>query len=146
MGIEAATILLVEDEAAHAFLTERAIRKAGHANRIDIVPDGEQALDYLFHRGRYADQAEYPRPALVLLDIKLPGLDGIEVLRQVKTDLILRQVPVIILTTSEREQDITACQQHHADSYLTKPVGAKEFAEKIRQFDSCRLLVNAPPI
>jgi CheY-like chemotaxis protein len=145
MHFEPASILLVEDEEAHARLTERAIRKAGNANRIDVVTDGEQALDYLFNRGQYADRTKTPRPGLILLDIKLPGIDGIEVLKQIKADPVLRKIPVIMLTTSERDEDIAGSYCHYANSYLTKPVGFKEFEEKIRQLDFYWLLINEPP-
>lgn len=145
MIFEPASILLVEDEEAHARLTERAIRKAGNANRIVVVPDGEQALDYVHNRGKYTDRSEYPRPGLILLDIKLPGISGIDVLKEIKTDPVLRKIPVIMLTTSENEQDIAASYCHYANSYLTKPVGFKEFEEKVRQIDFYWLLVNEPP-
>jgi CheY-like chemotaxis protein len=145
MEYEPSSILLVEDEEAHARLTERAIRKAGNANRIHVVSDGEQALDYLFNRGKYADKGKFPHPGLILLDIKLPGVDGIEVLKQIKTDPVLRKIPVIMLTTSEREEDIAASYCHYANSYLTKPVGFKEFEEKVRQIDNYWMLVNEPP-
>lgn len=145
MACEPSHILLVEDEAAHVELTQRAIRKAGHANRTDAVGDGEEALDYLFNRGKYADKKKYPLPCLVLLDIKLPGMDGIGVLRKIKGDPNLKRIPVIMLTTSNREEDIAASYRHYANSYLTKPVGFKEFEEKIRQLDSYWMLVNEPP-
>jgi len=145
MESEPCSILLVEDEEAHARLTERAIRKAGNANRMHVVPDGEQALDYLHNRGKYSDPKKYPRPGLILLDIKLPGIDGIEVLKQIKADPILRQIPVIMLTTSEREEDIAESYRHYANSYLTKPVGFKEFEEKVRQIDNYWMLDNEPP-
>jgi two-component system response regulator len=145
MEFHPTSILLVEDEEAHAQLTKRAIRKAGNANRVDAVPDGEQALDYLFNRGKFSDHAKYPRPGLILLDIKLPGIDGIEVLKQIKEDPVLRRIPVIMLTTSEREEDIAESYGHYANSYLTKPVGFKEFEDKVRQLDAYWLLVNEPP-
>jgi two-component system response regulator len=145
MEFQPTSILLVEDEEAHAQLTKRAIRKAGNANRVDAVPDGEQALDYLFNRGKFSDHAKYPRPGLILLDIKLPGIDGIEVLKQIKEDPVLRRIPVIMLTTSEREEDIAESYGHYANSYLTKPVGFKEFEDKVRQLDAYWLLVNEPP-
>ena len=144
MDYQPLNILLVEDEEAHAELTRRAIRKAGNANRIDIIPDGEKALDYLFNRGEYADKDKYPLPGLILLDIKLPGMDGIEVLKIIKEDPDVRKVPVIMLTTSEREEDIREAYHYHANSYLTKPVGYKEFEEKVRQIDFYWMLLNRP--
>ncbi len=139
-------ILIVEDEEAHAALTERAIRKAGHANRIDIVTDGEQALDYLFNRRKYSDAVKFPCPGLVLLDIKLPGIDGIEVLKKIKEHPVLKKIPVIMLTTSKREEDIVASYSNYANSYLTKPVGFKEFEEKVMQIDGYWMRLNEPPI
>jgi CheY-like chemotaxis protein len=145
MKIELASILIVEDEEAHAQLTQRAIRKAGNVNNIHIVYDGEQALDFLFNRGKYADKSEYPCPGLVLLDIKLPGIDGIEVLKQIKENPVLRKIPVIMLTTSEREEDMLTAYSHYANSYLTKPVGFKEFEEKIGQLGFYWIIINEPP-
>lgn len=143
---DAYNILIVEDEEAHAALTERAIRKAGHANRIDVVKDGEEALDYLFHRGKYSDANEYPCPGLILLDIKLPGIDGIEVLKHIKEDPDLKKTPVIMLTTSKREEDIAASYHNYANSYLTKPVGFKEFEVKVMQINSYWIDLNEPPL
>ena len=145
MDYEPADILLVEDEEAHAELTRRAIRKAGNANRIEVVPDGEQALDYLLNRGKYADRTACPAPGLILLDIKLPGIDGIEVLKEIKEHPDLKRIPVIMLTTSERERDILDSYNNHANSYLTKPVGFREFEEKIMQIDFYWMLLNKPP-
>jgi CheY-like chemotaxis protein len=139
-------ILIVEDEPAHAELTKRAIRKAGNANRIFIVSDGEEAFDYLYHRGKYEDNAKYPLPGLILLDIKLPGIDGIEVLKKIKEDDLLKRIPVIMLTTSEREEDIARSYNHYANSYLTKPVGFKEFEEKIMQFEFYWMILNRAPV
>ncbi len=145
MTCQPASILIVEDEEAHAQLTYRAIRKSGNANRVDIVGDGEQALDYLLNRGKYTDKDKYPAPGLVLLDIKLPGIDGIEVLTQIKSHPLLRQIPVIMLTTSEREEDMARAYSQYANSYLTKPVGFKEFEEKIRQIDFYWMIINESP-
>lgn len=146
MDCESASILIVEDEEAHAELTERAIRKSGNANRVDIVSDGEQALDYLFNRGKYADVDKYPCPGLILLDIKLPGIDGIEVLKRLKEHPVLRKIPVIMLTTSDREEDVARSYGHYANSYLTKPVGFKEFEDKVRQIDFYWMTLNEPPV
>jgi len=146
MNYEPSNILLVEDEEAHAELTKRAIRKAGNANRVDIVSDGEQALDYLYNRGPYADKEEYSVPGLILLDIKLPGIDGIDVLKVIKEDPDLKRIPVIMLTTSERDEDIVRSYEHYANSYLTKPVGFKAFEEKIVQVDFYWMILNKPPV
>jgi CheY-like chemotaxis protein len=146
MDCESTSILIVEDEEAHAELTERAIRKSGNANRIDIVYDGEQALDYLFNRGKFADKDKYPCPGLILLDIKLPGIDGIEVLKRIKEHPVLRKIPVIMLTTSDREEDVAKSYGHYANSYLTKPVGFKEFEDKVRQIDFYWMILNEPPV
>lgn len=145
MAYEPTNILLVEDEAAHAQLTIRAIRKAGNANRIDTVSDGEEALDYMFNRGKFSDEKQYPTPGLILLDIKLPGIDGTEVLKHIKEDSRLKKIPVVMLTTSERSEDVELCYEHHANSYLTKPVGYQEFEEKIRSLDFYWMLLNSPP-
>ncbi|MGA8178553.1 MAG: response regulator [Desulfobacterales bacterium] len=146
MDYEPLDILLVEDEPAHAELTRRAIRKAGNANRVFTVSDGEEALDYLYHRGKYEDDVKYPFPGLILLDIKLPGIDGIEILKTIKEDALLKRIPVIMLTTSEREEDIARSYNHYANSYLTKPVGFKEFEEKIMQIEFYWMILNKPPV
>ena len=146
MDFKPSNILLVEDEPAHAELNKRAIRKAGNANRVDIVTNGEEALDYLYNRNAFKDKEKYPAPGLILLDIKLPGVDGIEVLAKIKEDSALKRIPVIMLTTSEREEDIVRSYEHYANSYLTKPVGFKEFEEKIRQIDLYWMILNEPPI
>jgi len=146
MDYKPSNILLVEDEEAHAELTKRAIRKAGNANRVDIVSNGEQALDYLYNREPYADKEKYPVPGLILLDIKLPGIDGIDVLKAIKEDPDLKRIPVIMLTTSEREEDIVRSYEHYANSYLTKPVGFKAFEEKIVQVGFYWMILNKPPV
>lgn len=145
MEYDPQSILIVEDEEAHAELTRRAIRKSGNASRIDVVHDGEEALDYLFNRGKYANKIDFPTPGLILLDIKLPGIDGIEVLKQVKQHPILKRTPVIMLTTSKREEDIAASYNHYANSYLTKPVGFKEFEAKVKEIDRYWMGLNQPP-
>ena len=140
------TILIVEDEEAHAELTKRAIRKAGNVNRIDVVGDGEEALDYLFNRGQYSDRQKYSSPCLILLDIKLPGIDGIEVLKRIKEHPVLKRIPVIMLTTSAQENDIARSYNHYANSYLVKPVGYNEFEDTIKQIDMYWVLLNEPPV
>ncbi|RPI52457.1 MAG: response regulator [Deltaproteobacteria bacterium] len=145
MDYVASNILLIEDDEAHAELTRRAIRKAGNANQIDILTDGEEALDYVFNRGKYTDKKKYLLPGLIILDISLPGIDGIEVLKQIKGHPVLKKIPVIMLTTSDREEDIARSYSNYANSYLTKPVGYKQFEERIMQIDSYWMLINKKP-
>ena len=145
MKYEPLNILIIEDEEAHAELTKRAIRKAGNANHIDIVYDGEEALNYLHNRKQYENKDQYPTPGLILLDIQLPGMNGIEVLKKIKSDAGLKKIPVIMLTTSSRDEDIARSYEHYANSYLTKPVGFKEFEEKIMEIDHYWMLLNRSP-
>lgn len=146
MDYEPSNILLVEDDEAHAELTRRAIQKGGNANRIDVLTDGEEALDYVFNRTKYADKARYPLPGLIMLDIKLPGIDGIEVLKRIKEHSVLKKIPVIMLTTSDLEEDICQSYRHYANSYLTKPMGFKEFEERVMQISFYWMLLNHPPV
>ena len=145
MGYAESNILVVEDEEAHAALICRAIRKTERVNRVDVVRDGEQALDYICNRGLYSDSEQYPRPVMILLDINLPGMDGFEVLERIKSEQTLKMIPVIMLTTSDREQDIALAYQHHANSYLTKPVGFAAFEEKVLELGRYWTRVNEPP-
>ena len=146
MAFEPCNILIVDDEEAHAALTERAIRKGGRVKRIDIVRDGEEALDYLFHTGKFGEASKFPAPGMILLDIKLPGIDGIEVLKRIKSDPNLKKIPVIMLSTSKREEDVANCYFNYANSYLTKPVGFREFEAKVMQVYSYWMELNEPPV
>jgi CheY-like chemotaxis protein len=122
-------ILLVEDNNAHAELVKRSLE--GHAipNRIIHVSDGESALDYLFRRGRFTDPDHSPLPHFVLLDLRLPRADGLEVLRQIRTAPELDKLPVVILTTSEAERDVAKAYAYHANSYLVKPLDFDQFSK-----------------
>ncbi|RMF58749.1 MAG: response regulator [Bacteroidetes bacterium] len=115
------TVLLVEDDPAHAELLVRSFRRQRLEGRIVHVEDGEAALEYLFREGRYAD-ANDGMPSLIVLDLRLPRVDGLEVLRQIKTTPALARIPVVILTTSTAEQDVSRAYALHANSYLVKPV------------------------
>lgn len=126
-------ILLVEDNDDHAELVIRGMRDCTVANRIHHVSDGEQALDYLFNRGAYTDIATNPRPHLVLLDLRLPRVDGLEVLRIVKTTPSLLRIPVVILTSSDAESDILNAYDFHANSYVVKPLDFKTFTRLIKE-------------
>jgi CheY-like chemotaxis protein len=126
-------ILLVEDTPEDAEATLRAFKKAGMANPIYHCKDGDDALDYLRQIGTYADPAKAPRPGMILLDLNMPGTDGREVLSAIKADDKLRQIPVIVLTTSADERDIQACYRDGANSYIQKPVDMKGFLESIQR-------------
>jgi len=121
------TILIVEDSDDDFFATERSFKKTGLSNPIQRCTNGEQALDYLFRRGEYAVPEKSPTPGIILLDLNLPGTDGREVLRTIKSDSKLRKLPVIVLTTSDAEQDIESCYEAGANSYVKKPVDMEGF-------------------
>lgn len=126
-------ILLVEDSPEDYEATVRALRKAGLANPIHRCEDGEESLDYLYRRGKYAPPASAPRPGIVLLDLNLPGTGGREVLAQVKTDLSLRVIPIVVLTTSNDERDVDRCYAAGANSYVKKPVDLDGFMQAIQR-------------
>ncbi len=122
-------VLLVEDNPDHTELILRSLEDHRVANRIHCVADGEAALDYLFRRGEYADPHSSPRPHVVLLDLRLPKIDGLDVLRQIRTSDEVATTPVVILTTSKAEQDVARAYEHHANSYLVKPVEFDNFGK-----------------
>ncbi len=126
------TILLVEDNSAHAELVMRNFEDHLVANKISWVEDGAAALDYLFRRGKYSDEEKYPMPQLILLDLRLPKIDGIEVLKEIKQDETLRNIPVVVLTTSEAETDIAKAYTHHVNSYVVKPVDFTSFTKLMK--------------
>jgi CheY-like chemotaxis protein len=128
-------ILLVEDSPEDFEATERALRKSGLKNPIHRCVDGDEALDYLYRRGRYANPARSPRPGIVLLDLNLPGTDGREVLEAVKKDDVLKQIPVIVLTTSADARDVEACYLAGANSYIQKPVDLEGFMKAIEHLN-----------
>lgn len=120
-------ILLVEDNPDHAELVRRSLEEHRVANRLHHLTDGQSALDYLFRRGAFADPASSPRPHIVLLDLRLPRVDGLEVLKAIKEDNDLRTIPVVVLTTSGAEKDIATAYRRYVNSYLVKPVGFDDF-------------------
>ena len=126
-------ILLVEDNAAHAELVTRSFERHRIANRIYYVTDGEVALDYLWQRGVYADPQQSPRPHLILLDLRLPKISGLDVLKEIKTAPELQRIPVVILTTSEAEQDVKGAYEAYANSYLVKPVDFEKFTQLMEE-------------
>jgi len=130
---ESLVILHVEDNLDHAQLVTRSLKKHRVANTVHVAEDGETALNYLFRRGHYEDPLASPRPHIVLLDLRLPKVDGLEVLRAIKTTKQLLSIPVVILTSSEAEKDIAQAYEYHANSYLVKPVGFEQFNELMEQ-------------
>jgi len=145
MNGEPLTILLVEDNPDHAELVMRNMENFQVANKIFHVEDGEAALEYLRGRGRYTDRGRYPMPHLVLLDLRLPKVDGLQVLKEVKEDNNLRAVPVVILTTSDAERDMAMAYECHANSYLTKPVAFADFSQLLRDLGFYWLAWNRRP-
>lgn len=140
-----ASILLVEDNRMDVELTLDAFREAKLFNPIHVASDGQQALDYLFGNAPFTDRESYPLPNLVLLDLKLPGIDGIEVLRRVKSAPNLKRIPVVVLTSSREEGDLALSYDHGANSYLVKPVSFDEFLVVVRQIEGYWLTLNVGP-
>ena len=142
---EPLSILLVEDNPDHAELVIRNLHDGRLAKTVFHVEDGEAALDFLFNRGSYSDREKYPRPHLVLLDLRLPKVDGIEVLKVVKGSGLLKSIPVVILTTSPTERDLAMAYQYYTNSYLTKPVDFESFSNLLRDLGYYWLALNMRP-
>jgi len=137
-----ANILLVEDNNMDVVLTLDAFREAKLKNKINVARNGFEALDYLFGRDKYSERDEYPMPSLILLDLKMPGIDGFEVLRQIKKADLLKRIPVIILTSSKEEGDRALSYDIGANSYLLKPVSFDGFTEVVRKIDDYWFSLN----
>jgi len=138
-------ILLVEDNRMDIELTLDAFREARLMNSVHVASDGPTALDYVFGRGRYSDREAYPLPDLILLDLKLPGMNGFEVLTQIKSTPILKRLPVVILTSSREEGDRALSYDSGANSYLVKPVSFDGFMNVVRQIEGYWLSLNVGP-
>lgn len=138
-------ILLVEDNPDHVLIIKRALEMNNVLNEVRVVEDGQEALDYLYRRGKYADPDAAPRPGLILLDIKLPKVDGFEVLKRIKSDAVLKMIPIIMLTSSEQEADIVKSYLNGANSYIVKPIRFDDFIEKVRELKLYWILVNTLP-
>ena len=139
------TILLVEDNPDDEALTLRALKKNNILNSVTVVRDGAEALDYLFCQGAYAGRDASLKPAVTLLDLKLPKVDGMEVLKRLRADARTRLLPVVILTSSKEEQDLVNGYHLGANSYIRKPVDFTQFMEAIRQVGLYWLMINEPP-
>jgi two-component system response regulator len=143
-GFETVDILLVEDNPTDAEMTLRALRRGNLANHITWVKDGEEALDFIFRNGSYSGRPP-ENPKLILLDIKLPKVDGIEVLKQIKSDARTRVIPVVMVTSSAEGRDITDSYQLGANSYVVKPVDFEQFSETVSKAGFYWMLMNRTP-
>lgn len=138
-------ILLVEDNADDEALTLRAFKKNNIGNEIIVVRDGEEALDFLYARNRHAGRDDNQLPLLILLDLKLPKVDGLEVLRHFRAHADTRHTPVVVLTTSDESNDLARSYELGANSFVRKPVNFVEFMESVKQISMYWLMVNQPP-
>ena len=138
-------ILLVEDDPRDAKLTVRELQRGKISTHIDVVEDGEQALDFLFCRGNYGGRSPDRPPQLILLDLKLPKVDGLQVLREIKSMAKTRPIPVVALTSSCEEKDMVACYQLGVNSYIQKPVDFEQFQETIRALGVYWTKINESP-
>lgn len=145
MNGEPIVVLLVEDEPAHAEAIRRTLEDSRIANRLFHVADGEAALDFLYRRNGFADHEKAPRPGIVLLDLRLPKVDGLEVLQIVKSDADLASIPVVVLTTSAAESDLVKAYDNHANSYLVKPVDFAQFSSLLTTLGYYWLVWNRYP-
>jgi len=141
----AKSILIVEDNDDDYMATVRAFKKANLANPINRCTNGDQALDYLYHRGEFSEPGKAPQPSIILLDLNLPGTDGRGVLQIIKADPDLMKIPVIVLTTSDAEQDIEKCYEAGANSYVKKPVDLEGFIKAIARLTEYWLDVSILP-
>ena len=138
-------ILLVEDNPDDVELTLHAFQKHNLANRVHVARDGAEALDFLFRTGAYKDRRIEDSPHVVLLDLKLPKVDGLEVLQRMKEDPRTQMIPVVVLTSSREDRDITESYQLGVNSYIVKPVDFEQFTEAVRQLGLYWVLLNEPP-
>jgi len=139
-------ILLVEDNPSDVELTLHALTRNNVTNRVHVVQDGAEAVDFLFCTGQYASRSLANGPKVILLDLKLPKVDGLEVLRRVKADARLRVIPVVVLTSSREESDLVESYKLGANSYIVKPVDFQQFTEAVRQVGLYWVLLNQPPV
>ena len=138
-------ILLAEDNLDDIELTLRVLAEYHLANKVDVVRDGVEALDYLFRRGRFADRPP-GNPALLLLDNKMPRVDGLEVVRRVKADERLKTIPVVMLTSSREERDLIESYSLGVNAYVVKPVEFMQFVDSVRQLGAFWAIINEPPL
>lgn len=142
---ELVKILLVEDNPDDILITQKALKEAKIVNQVYVVRDGQEALDFLFHQGQHQDPNANPRPGLILLDINMPKVSGLEVLARIKQDADLKCVPVVMLTVSKREEDILRGYENGCNSFLQKPVEFEHFVELVKQIGLYWGFLNVTP-
>ncbi len=142
---EPLVLLLVEDNDAHAEMVKRSFEQHKVTNVIYHVDDGQKALDYVFHEGDYADREKYPNPHCILLDLRLPKVDGLEVLRRIKSDDTQKKTPVVVLTTSSADKDIAMSYEYQANSYVVKPMDFSRFESLMEDLGFYWLAWNQNP-
>jgi len=135
-------ILLVEDNQEDAELTLRALRKHNLANRVKVIPDGEEAMDYIFAEGEYADREMSYKPRVIFLDLKLPKVSGNEILKRIKSDERTKQIPVVVLTSSREEKDLEECYENGANSFIVKPVDFDKFFNSVVELGLYWMVLN----
>ncbi|GAB2497797.1 response regulator [Arenimonas alkanexedens] len=141
------TILMAEDDADDRLMTLEAFRECRLGNPLQFVEDGQELMDYLRRRGKYADELRYPMPGLVLLDLNMPRMDGREALREIKADPALREIPVVVLTTSKASEDVANSYGDGANSFITKPVSFSALIEVVQTLGKYWLqIVDLPPL
>lgn len=143
---ESAVILIIEDNEDHAELIMRCFEEHQITNKAFHVADGEKALDFVFGRGEYQDRTKYPVPNLILLDLRIPKLDGLEVLKQVKRDERTKYIPVVILTSSSNEKDLLSAYDSYVNSYLVKPLTYEKYLKLINDLGQYWLEINNQPV
>jgi CheY-like chemotaxis protein len=143
--MEKKVVLLVEDNPSDIGLTKRAFEKNRIQNKLVVAEDGQEALDYLFGAGAYAGRDTSEMPAVILMDLKLPKVDGLEALRRIRAHDLTKRLPVVILTSSREDQDVAMSYDLGANSYIRKPVDFQQFAEAVRTLDLYWVVLNEPP-
>ena len=145
MNWEELEILLVEDNLTDAELTMRALKRKNLANKLVWVKDGEEALDFIYARGQFANRNPEDLPRLILLDLRMPKVDGLEVLKDIKANEKTRKIPVVVLTSSQEDQDVVESYKLGVNSYVSKPVEFDDFLEAVSTLGLYWMLINKPP-
>jgi len=138
-------ILLVEDNPSDVKLTLKALQRHNFANKVFVVNDGEEALDFIFSRGVFKSRKELSSLKVILLDLKLPKIDGIDVLKELKANESTKRIPVVVLTSSQEEKDILECYKYGVNSYIVKPVDFDQFVKAVADLGFYWLIMNEPP-